>query len=205
MNQEPRIDTIIFDVGRVLVDFDWENYLKQFGFPQPVRDAVAAATFLSPQWDEMDQGLLADEEYLKRFIRNAPQCQREIQMVYENAKNCIHARDYAVPLVRRCRERGRRTYILSNYSRRLFYETEEKMPFRKYMDGELFSFQAGLIKPQPEIYRCLLDKYSIHPRRALFIDDRQENLDTAAALGIHTLLFASYEKALEDLRNMNIL
>ncbi|MCI9545298.1 MAG: HAD family phosphatase [Lachnospiraceae bacterium] len=202
--RELNIDTIIFDVGNVLVDFDWKGYLDGFEFPRPVRDAVAAATFLSPQWDEMDQGLLADDAYLMRFIRNAPSYEREIRQVYENAADCIHARDYAVPFVRKCREQRYRTYILSNYSRYLFYETEHQMPFRKYMDGEIFSFQTGQIKPQPEIYHSLLEKYSISPKRALFMDDRQENLDTAASLGIHTLLFVSYEKALEDLQKMHL-
>lgn len=205
MREEQKIEAIIFDVGRVLVDFDWESYLNGFGFPKATRDAVAAAMFLNPQWDEMDKGLLADEAYLERFIQNAPSCRQEIRQVYENAKNCIHARDYAVPFVRQCREKGYRTYILSNYSRYLFHETKCEMPFREYMDGEIFSFQTGQIKPQPGIYQALLDKYAICPDRALFLDDRPENLEGAAAFGIHTLLFDSYEKALDDLRRMNIL
>lgn len=73
------------------------------------------------------------------------------------------------------------------------------MQFRNYMDGELFSFQAGQIKPEPEIYLTLLDKYSIDPQRALFLDDRQENLDAAARLHIHTMLFTSYPETLRNL------
>lgn len=205
MREKQKIEAILFDVGQVLVDFDWESYLDGFGFPKAVRDTVAAAMFLSPQWDEMDKGLLADEEYLERFIQNAPSCQQEIRQVYENAKNSIHARDCAVPFVRRFREKGYRTYILSNYSRYLFHETKCKMPFREYMDGELFSFQTGQIKPQLGIYQALLDKYAIRPENALFLDDRPENLAGAAAFGIHTLLFTSYEKALDDLRRRNVL
>lgn len=204
MDENQTIDTIIFDVGNVLVDFDWEGYLDGFGFSPEVRDAVASAVFLSPQWNEMDKSLLPDQEYLDSFIRNAPQYEREIRKIYENPADCIHTCDYAVPFVCKCREQGYRTYILSNYSRYIFEQTKHKMPFRNYMDGELFSFQTGQIKPDPEIYQSLLEKYAIEPQHALFLDDRQENLDTAAQLHIHTLLFTSYPQALKDLENIGI-
>ena len=199
MTTDQRIDTIIFDVGNVLVDFSWRRYLESFGSDPDTEEAVAGAVFLSPQWDEMDRGLLPDQAYLDLFIQNAPQYEAEIRMVYDGCGDCIHTYDHAVPLVRRCREKGCRTYILSNYSRYLFHETEHKMPFRRYMDGEIFSFQTGQIKPEPGIYHSLLERYSIDPRRALFLDDRQENLDTAERLQIRTLLFTTYEKALADL------
>lgn len=205
MAENQTIDTIIFDVGNVLVDFDWKGYLDGFGFSKKIRDAVASAVFLSSQWNEMDKSLLPDREYLDLFIRNAPQYESEIRNVYENCAGCIHPRDYAIPFVCKCREQGYRTYILSNYSRCLFYKTEHKMPFRKYMDGELFSFQIGQIKPDPEIYESLLEEYAIEPQRALFLDDRQENLDTADRLHIHTLLFTSYVEVLKALETMEIL
>ncbi len=204
MTKNTDIRAIIFDVGNVLVAYDWENYLDSFHFPHEVRQAVASAVFLSPVWDELDRSLLPDSQYLERFIQNAPQYSQEIQQVYENCENCIHPYDYAVPLVQTCRDRGCSAYILSNYSRYLFHKTEHLMPFRNYMDGELFSFQVGQIKPEAHIYHSLLEKYSIDPRHALFLDDRQVNLDTASQIGIHTLLFTSYEKALKDMKAMGI-
>lgn len=196
------IDTVIFDVGNVLVDFDWRGYLEGFGFLPEVREAVATAMFLSPQWDEMDRGSCPDQEYLEAFIQNAPKYEKEIRDVYAHCGDCIHTCAYAVSFVQACRKKGCRTYILSNYSRYLFHETEHKMPFREYMDGELFSFQTGQIKPEPGIYRTLLARYGIDPGRALFLDDRKDNLDTASGMGIHTLQFLTYEKAMEDLRDL---
>ena len=73
MTKNQKIDTIIFDVGNVLMDYHWKTYLDSFGFPSDVRDAVASAMFLSPQWNEMDRSLLPDQEYLNLFIQNAPQ------------------------------------------------------------------------------------------------------------------------------------
>lgn len=202
MTKNTAIHTIIFDVGNVLLAYDWETYLDSFHFSSEVRQAVASAVFLNPVWDELDRSLLPDSQYLEKFIQNAPQYSREIRQVYENCENCIHLYDYTASLIQTCRDRGFRTYILSNYSRYLFHKTKHLMDFRNDMDGEVFSFQVGQIKPEVHIYRSLLEKYSIDPRHALFFDDRQVNLDTAAQLGIHTVLFTSYEKALEAINTL---
>ena len=52
------IKNIIFDVGQVLVDYDWETYLDSFGFEPAKRERIAKATFQSPVWDERDQRLI---------------------------------------------------------------------------------------------------------------------------------------------------
>ena len=58
------IKNIIFDVGQVLVDYDWETYLDSFGFEPAKRERIANATFLSPVWEERDRGLYEEEVYL---------------------------------------------------------------------------------------------------------------------------------------------
>ena len=57
------IKNIIFDVGQVLVDYDWESYLDSFGFEPVKRERIAKATFQSPVWDERDQ-----RTYMKRMF-----------------------------------------------------------------------------------------------------------------------------------------
>ena len=54
------IKNVIFDVGKVLVDYDWESYLDSFGFAPEKRERIANATFLSPVWEERDRGLYED-------------------------------------------------------------------------------------------------------------------------------------------------
>ena len=61
------IDTIIFDVGRVLVNWDYESYLKRFAFGPEKTKAIAAATFEGPYWRQFDRGILAPEEIVKGF------------------------------------------------------------------------------------------------------------------------------------------
>ena len=57
------IKNVVFDVGLVLVEFNWQDYLDSFGFDEEKRERIAKATFQSPVWDERDRGLY-DEETL---------------------------------------------------------------------------------------------------------------------------------------------
>ena len=87
------IDTIIFDVGRVLVNWDYESYLKRFAFGPEKTKAIAAATFESPYWRQFDRGILAPEEIVKGFCSLAPEYTEEINKIFFEV---IIAPDYDV-------------------------------------------------------------------------------------------------------------
>ena len=57
------VENIIFDVGKVLVKFEWESYLDSFGFTPEKRDKIAKAVFRSDTWNERDRGSY-EEEYM---------------------------------------------------------------------------------------------------------------------------------------------
>lgn len=197
------IDTIIFDVGNVLVDFCWEEFLDSFQFPKEERDAIAKAVFESDAWNLRDKGTVSDEEILKRFIEAAPAYEEDIRILFSRVHETIRKRDYAESWVKYLKAQGYRLYILSNYGETMLSRTRHLIP-EKEMDGVIFSCNVKEIKPEPQIYRILLDRYSIDPKRAVFLDDRQENLDTAKTFGIHTILFQDFKQAVRDLEKMGV-
>ena len=67
------------------------------------------------------------------------------------------------------------------------------------MDGGIISYELGLVKPDDKIYKALMEKYNIVPERAVFIDDREENVQAARALGIKGIIFENYEQARREL------
>lgn len=80
------IDTIIFDVGRVLVNWDYESYLKRFAFGPEKTKAIAAATFEGPYWRQFDRGILAPEEIVKGFCSLAPEYTEETKRFSPTAR-----------------------------------------------------------------------------------------------------------------------
>lgn len=198
------IRNIIFDVGNVLVEYSWERMLEALHITGKAYDAVAKATALSPMWNELDRSLLSDEEILQGFINNAPEYEREIRLVWDNIPESIHCYDYSVEWVRKFRKKGYKTYILSNYSKRGYEVTKQELPFVADMDGVLFSYEVKLVKPEPEIYQTLLEKFQLKPEECVFLDDNEKNIIAAREAGIHAIHFKNKEQAEEELAKLGV-
>lgn len=201
---ESGMKNIIFDVGQVLVTYDWESYLKSFGFPQEEYRLIGEKIFLSPVWDERDKGELSEEEYLRIFVEALPQYKEDVLRVMKESYRTISPRDYAETWVKYLKSQGYHLYILSNYSAYMLEHTRSRMTFLKYMDGEIFSCQVKQIKPNEDIYQTLLSTYGLDPRECVFLDDREENCQGARRLGIQAIQFKSFQQAAKELEKLGI-
>jgi putative hydrolase of the HAD superfamily len=94
----------------------------------------------------------------------------------------------SLPVVRELRARGVRTALISNCS----HSTRgivERLGLAEAFDVVILSFEVGVAKPDPEIYRLALERLGdVTPDRAVFVDDQLDYCDGAAALGIETFL-----------------
>lgn len=197
-------NTVIFDIGRVLAGFGWEEYLRGIVPEETAYRAVEQAVFLSPDWEEHDKGLLTEEEEIQDFVSNAPEYEAEIRKTYENLGACIQKWDFSVPWVQELKQKGIRVFALSNWPKHIYDQREDKLDFLEFMDGYILSYREHLIKPDPAAFRFLMDRYQILPEESVFIDDRPENIKAAENLGIHGILFHSREQAQEELRKLGI-
>ena len=198
------IDTVVFDVGNVLVDWNYLDHLDSLGFSQETKDAVVKAVFRNPVWRRLDEGTMTETEALAAFIRTAPEYEKEIRLAFGSCENCIHLFPYSVDWVQSLKEKGCRVLILSNYSEFLFEKTKGKMKFLPLIDGTLFSYRYQMVKPEPRIYRKLIELFRLVPEHTVFIDDLKENVDGAAAFGIHPIQFFGYEDAKKKLEALGI-
>lgn len=198
------IKNIILDVGKVLVEWDTEYAFQKLGFDENTSKRVAQATVASSDWDELDRSLKTDKELLEKFVANAPEYQKEIHMVWENIALPIWQYDYARKWICDMKQCGYSVYILSNYSRWTYENTQEALSFLEDVDGAVFSFQVKQIKPEPEIYQTLLKKYDLKAEESVFLDDRQENIEAAKAQGIAGIQFTGYKDALYALKQYGV-
>lgn len=198
------IRNIIFDVGNVLVEYSWQKMFQKLHITEEAYHAVAEATVLSSMWNELDRSKLTDEEILQGFIQNAPEYEREIRLVWDNFPESISCYPYSVSWVREFKKKGYKTYILSNYAKRGFEMTKEKLPFVEDMDGVLFSYQVKLVKPEPEIYQALFDKFQLKPEECVFMDDNENNVIAARKAGMQAICFRDKEQAEQELEKLGV-
>jgi len=196
------IDTVIFDIGMVLLGFDPRAHLRRL-FPDDAATAQAVwdAIWASGLWTALDGG--ADTaETLARMRALAPGREAAVELAFARAGECLYRFDYAEPWLRELRARGLRLYYLSNYSDHTTRCAPEKLDFLRHMDGGVFSWREKLLKPDPAIYRLLCKRFSLIPARCVFLDDRPENVQGARDCGMRAILFEGYETARESLQRM---
>lgn len=198
------IQNIIFDVGKVLVEWEPERAMMRLGMDAATVEAVADATVRAKDWDEADRGACAPEELLSSFIQKAPEYETEIRNFWEHIGMAIYQYDYVKEWMRALKEHGYHLYILSNYGAWTYEHTKEALSFLADVDGALFSFQVKQIKPEPEIYHTLLERYHLKAEECVFLDDREENIKGAEACGICGIRFTSYEQAKQSLREYGV-
>lgn len=196
------IRNIIFDVGKVLVSYEPEEYMKRLGFSEEKRKRINEAMFENPLWDESDQGLRTTEELLKAFIANAPDLADEIRMVHRAVGDTIELLPYALEWIQDLKAKGYKIYILSNYSENTFNQTQEKLKFLPVVDGAVFSYEIKLLKPDAAIYDYLCEKYQLIPEESVFLDDRPVNIEGARKKGIHGIVFCDYEQGKRELEKL---
>lgn len=198
------INTIIFDIGRVLAGYGWETYLRGIVPEEEAYRAVEKAVFLNPAWAEHDKGLLTEEEEILDFASVAPEYEAQIRRVYENLGECVWKLPYALPWVKELKEKGYRVYALSNWPKHIYDQREDKLDFLELMDGSILSYREHLTKPDPAVFHLLLDRYQICPEEAVFLDDTPVNIEAAGKLGIHGIHFRSLEQAKKELAELGI-
>lgn len=198
------IKHIVFDVGKVLVDFDWQGFFDTLAFPPEVYEKVADATVRSELWNEFDRSRISDEEILEGFLKRAPECEAEIMRFWNNIGNCIRRYDYALDWIRELKDKGYGVYLLSNYPRRLYFQSIEELAFVEEVDGAIFSYEVQAVKPEPEIYESLLKKYHLNPTECVFLDDNRGNIVAANQLGMATIHFHTKSQAEEELKSLGV-
>lgn len=198
------IKHVVFDVGKVLVDFDWQGFFDMLGFPPEVFEKVAKATVHSELWNEFDRSKMTDEEILEGFLERAPGCREEVMRFWDNIGSSIHRYDYAFPWIQGLQEKGYGVYLISNYPRRIYSQSIEELAFVEIVDGAVFSFEVQATKPEPEIYKALLEKYGLDPTECVFIDDNRKNIIAANQLGMATIHFHTKAQAEEELQSLGV-
>lgn len=190
---------VVFDLGRVVFAQDPAKSpaeFKQFF-------SYVSLTPMPQFWTDYDMGVLSFEqvaEELAAYRGVEPEFAREMITIAIGKQETIRPTE---KLIDELKAAGYKLYVLSNMSRE-FIDFLRKQKVYENFDGDVVSCEVGIVKPMPEIYDLLLKRFDLDPAETIFIDDRKENVDAAAAKGIATFHFDrnDYEGSCERLREI---
>lgn len=194
-----KFDTVIFDIGNVLVDFRWKEFIADFGYDEKTCERIAAASVLSGDWNEYDLGILSEEEIIEKFVENDPEIGDEIRKTYASLEGLLIRKDYAKPWIRDLKAEGYRVLYLSNFSEKADRECAAELDFIPLTDGGILSYKVKLTKPDRAIYELLIDMYDLDPSRCIFFDDTPVNVEAARKCGFNAEVFTDLETAKRSL------
>ncbi|MBQ7776217.1 MAG: HAD family phosphatase [Lachnospiraceae bacterium] len=198
------IKNIIFDIGNVLLGFDYRQFFEDFGYDEATVERLAKATAQSSAWNELDRGVQAYEEVVQKFIANDPELEPIIYKVFANLNGMLSRYDYAIPWIQELKEKGYKVFYLSNFFRKAQEDCAETMDFLPFMDGGILSYQEKVTKPDAAIYQLLLSRYGLKAEESVFLDDTEKNITGAVKVGIHGIVFQNRKQACEELRKLGI-
>ncbi len=202
---ENKISVIVFDLGNVLIPFDYNRLVEKMN---SIDDGLGNR-FGKRYYDnyevhrKYERWLISDNEFIK------------IMMDWTEHK--IPEEDFMFIYSDLFTENKETTSILpklkQNYKMVLLSNTNyihqkygwEKYDFLKYFDKLILSHEVGAIKPEEKIYRAV-EEFTNEPSEShIFIDDILEYVEGAKKLGWSGIQFNSHEQLLEDLKQYNII
>jgi putative hydrolase of the HAD superfamily len=175
---------IVFDIGNVLVHYDPEAFIQRSPYRKE-KEALMREIFDSWEWVELDRGTIDEREAFDRFLKRNPSLREEIMYIEEHWVNEVFTLIGGTSeILTRVKKQGYRVYLLSNFGKRGFEKIEKEYPFFMHIDGKIVSYTVKSVKPEKEIYEHLLNRYHLNPEETVFIDDNENNLETASKYGI---------------------
>lgn len=193
------IDTVVFDVGGVLVNFDRDIYFQRRGYDTRKANELTRAVFDHPAWLEYDLGNLSDTQIRERFKQDTPHLANEIERELTNLHGVISRKDTTIPWIQSLHKKEIKTYVLSNMGKTCIADNQDALDFVDWMDGCFWSYEHHVIKPNSEAFSVLCKQYHIDPKHSIFIDDMQRNVDVAKTLGFCGIWYQNQKQAERDI------
>jgi 2-haloacid dehalogenase len=185
-----RPSAVVFDLGGVLIDWDPRHlYRSLFADEAEMERFLAEVT--TPAWNlEQDRGrTFADG--IAELVRDHPDRRELIEAFWQRWPETLGGPlPGTVELLAALRTTGVRLLALTNWSAETFPIGVARYPFLAWFEAVIVSGEVGLVKPDPAIFRLLIERHGIAPASTVFIDDSPANIATASALGFVTIPFS---------------
>jgi 2-haloacid dehalogenase len=197
-----KIDTIVFDLGGVLVDWN-PDYVYRTIFNDPEKMRWFYENVCTPDWNEEQDAGRSLKEATEELVTKFPDHEENIRAYYDRWTEMLGGPIHGtVEVLRQLKDAGIKLYALTNWSHETFPIALQRYEFLHWFHGRIVSGEEKTRKPFPKIYQSLINRFGIDPSKAVYIDDNVRNLAPAKELGFHTIHFKSPEQLKNDLKQL---
>ena len=199
------IDTIVFDMGGVLIDFSAQLFTERLKVSGEDRALLERHVLRTTDWVRLDRGTITEAEALVHACAGLP---RRLHAAADYIIN--HWNEPIVPIegtaevVRQLKARGYALYLLSNAGVRQ-HSYWNDIPGSECFSGTVISADLHLLKPEAAIYQALFDKFDLTPANCIFVDDLPLNVEAAQNAGMQGIVFYDAQQLRSELQKRGVL
>lgn len=196
--------TVVFDVGNVLVRWD-PHLLYRDLIPDEDKRRWFMANVCTAAWNiEQDRGR-SWKDGVALLVNSHPEWEREIRAYDERWHDTVPGLvEDSVAVLAELKANGEKVYAITNFSREKWAECLIRFPFLGSFDGVVVSAHEQLLKPDPAIYRVLLERYDLTAQDCIFIDDSARNIESARGVGMQGVHFVEPIDLRATLRGLGV-
>lgn len=203
--KNPDYDTFLFDLGRVLVDFDHRISARKIaGLTGKDENWLYEIFFESDLTKAFDEGKISAYEFYSQMkkLTGLNISYAEFAPIWSDIfKEKKDVCEFVVNL-----KKDYRLVLISNVNALQFEHIKKRFPIISYMDALVLSYEAGVMKPEPKIYNLAIDASETTPGRIIYADDRPELIEGAKAVGIKSsFVFKDLSQFKSDLEDIGII
>jgi putative hydrolase of the HAD superfamily len=192
------IRNVIMDLGGVMLEWNPDQLLTRFQ-PQPgLRGQLRAAIF-GPDWHLFDRGHLSEAQLLDRLAAGSGQTRDELVEIIAAVRESLLEKPETVKLARALQQRGLDLYCLSNMPSPIYEHLRRRHTFWDVFRGVVISGEIQLMKPEPQIFVHLLERFGLQAQESVLVDDLQANVDGAKSVGLHAIRFQNATQCQQEL------
>ena len=193
------IDTLVFDIGNVLVNWYPLDYIKTFVADEEEARELTKIVFEGPEFKKGDHGDYTRAQTREALLARYPERAELIGRILEGCDEILVASRENTALLRELKAAGFSLYYLSNTNPSAFDYMTRTHEFFRYLEGGIASFKVGLLKPDPAIFKLFAKTYGKDPGQCVFVDDTPVNTTAAAACGFGTVTLRTIPSLREEL------
>ena len=194
------IRNVVFDAGGVLLEWNPSRVIAQL-YPDPaVQAQIRQFIFEHPDWHEFDRGTLTAENAAAHFSKLSGRSPEEVAALLRATAESLRPIDGTIRLLEDLAAARVSLYLLSNMPVSTFELLIERHSFFSHFTQLVISGAILLLKPEPAIYKHLVDTTGIVPAESVFIDDLPRNVVAARESGLHAIQFTTPEACRTELR-----
>ena len=195
------IDTIIFDFGNVIVDYNADYIVSCFADKD--EDIELLCDAVNHNWSALDEGIIEYDEYINQTKAMLPERLYEnVDRLFKDWYKCMPYIEGVAEIIKSLKQNGYKLIILSN-APDYFDDVIDYFDVVQNFDAIVISGKIKMFKPNKDIYEYVLKKYDLTDENTLFIDDKTENVNSAKSCNINGLVFnQDAEKLKTDLKEL---